>query len=409
MKKSHAEISQHVITLFVSLCSLHQQQKSVTDHLRRPISRPIQANDFLSHIQFDLMDFRNLTCSCGKNHQWLLHVIDHYSKFSWLFPLISKTSEQVLQSITQLFWQIGFPKKLHTDNGKEFKNENMKDFCQRHQIELVHGAPRTPQTQGLVERNNRTAKENLTNILKEKKVSLDTWCLFLGEAAYKKSITKHRATSRTPYELVFGILPHQTHTTISPSAEEEGESEDKPTIQCEKELISDPDEKPKTKCAKKASTEPDEKPATKYAAEAIERETPDPPRHLRKRNTSLKRKTQDTSFQTRKQIKSQTNERQTSYNEKMKLARPKAKQFEVDDYVCVKIDKVDKTSSLHPNVPFGQVVEIENNYVRLATKFGLISTLISPTRLTKCEKPNVKFNTKRQITFTSACKMAQEQ
>ena len=66
VKKSHAEISQHVITLFVSLCSLHQQQKSVTDHLRTPISRPIQANDFLSHVQFDLMEFRNLTCSCGK-------------------------------------------------------------------------------------------------------------------------------------------------------------------------------------------------------------------------------------------------------------------------------------------------------------------------------------------------------
>ena len=214
-----------------------------------------------------------------------------------------------------------------------------------------------------------------------------------GGCLYKKNITKHRATSRTPYELVFGILPHQTHSTVSPSTEEEGESEDKPTIQCEKELNTDPDEKPKTKCAKKASTEPDEKPTTKYAAEAIERETPDPPRHLRKRNTFLKRKTQDISFQTCKQIETQTDERQTSYNEKMKLARPKAKQFEVDDYVCVKIDKVDKTSPLHPNVLFGQIVEIENNYVRLATKFVLISALISPTRLTKCEKPNVKFNT----------------
>ena len=143
-----------------------------------------------------------------------------------------------------------------------------------------------------------------------------------GGCLYKKNITKHRATSRTPYELVFGILPHQTHSTVSPSTEEEGESEDKPTIQCEKELNTDPDEKPKTKCAKKASTEPDEKPTTKYAAEAIERETPDPPRHLRKRNTSLKRKTQDISFQTCKQIETQTDERQTSYNEKMKLARP---------------------------------------------------------------------------------------
>ena len=121
-----------------------------------------------------------------KNHQWLLHVIDHYSQFSWLFPLQSKTSEQVLQSITQLFWQIGFPKKLHTDNGKEFKNENMKDFCQRHQIELVHGAPRTPQTHGLVERNNRTAKENLTNILKEKKSAWTLGACFWGRLLIQK-------------------------------------------------------------------------------------------------------------------------------------------------------------------------------------------------------------------------------
>lgn len=79
----------------------------------------------------------------------------------------------------------------------------------------------------------------------------------------------------------------------------------------------------------------------------------------------------------------------------MKFARPKAKQFQVDDYVRIKIDKVDRTLAVHPNVLFGQIVEIENKYVGLATKFGLIRTLISPTRLSKCEKRNVKFNTKR--------------
>lgn len=46
------------------------------------------------------------------------------------------------------------------DSGREFKNKNMIDFCSKHKIDLVHGAPRTPQTQGLVERNNRTIKEN---------------------------------------------------------------------------------------------------------------------------------------------------------------------------------------------------------------------------------------------------------
>lgn len=102
-----------------------------------------------------------------KNHNCNCHATDHYSKFSWLFPLSHKTSEEVLEAVTQLFWEVGFPKRLHTDNGREFKNKNMIDFCNKHKIDLVHGAPRTPQTQGLVERNNRTVKENLANILKE--------------------------------------------------------------------------------------------------------------------------------------------------------------------------------------------------------------------------------------------------
>lgn len=41
-------------------------------------------------------------------------------------------------------------------------------------------------------------------------------------------------------------------------------------------------------------------------------------------------------------MKSQTNEKQNKYNEKMKAARPNVKKFEINDYVCVKIDKVDK-------------------------------------------------------------------
>ena len=79
VKRAYAEISQHVVTLFVGLCHLHQQQKSVTDHLKRPITKPIQVNNFLAHVQLDLIHFRNLNCSCGKNHNWLLYATDHYS------------------------------------------------------------------------------------------------------------------------------------------------------------------------------------------------------------------------------------------------------------------------------------------------------------------------------------------
>ena len=90
-------------------------------------------------------------------------------------------------------------------------------------------------------------------------------------------------------------------------------------------------------------------------------------------------------------MKSQTNEKQNKYNEKRKAARLSVKKFEINDYVCVKINKVDKCNPLHPNVLFGKITEIEKTYVRLATKFGLITTLISPSRSTKCWKPNINF------------------
>ena len=64
IRDSFAEISQDVITLFVSLCKLHQQQRSVTDHVKKTVIKPISADGFLKHLEMDLIDFRNLPCIC---------------------------------------------------------------------------------------------------------------------------------------------------------------------------------------------------------------------------------------------------------------------------------------------------------------------------------------------------------
>ena len=183
LRNYYRGISQDVVNLFVSLCKLHQEQKSVTNHCKK----------FLGHVEMDLIDFRNLPCECHLRHLWVLHVVDHYTKFSWLFALKTKQTEEVAGVLTNLFWMFGFPSVLHSDNGKEFKSKTMSELCGKHKIKQVHGAPRMPSTQGLVERNTCTVKENILNILKERDESLGKWCTVLGEAAYKKNITLHRA------------------------------------------------------------------------------------------------------------------------------------------------------------------------------------------------------------------------
>ena len=68
----------------------------------------------------------------------------------------------------------------------------------------------------------------------------------------------------------------------------------------------------------------------------------------------------------------------------MKLSRNKLRSFKVEDYVTIKIDKVDKTTPLHPNVILGKIINMENDYAKVVTTFGIISTYISTNRLNKC-------------------------
>ena len=42
-------VSQEVIQLFVSLCSIHKEQKWITSRQKQPVLSPIQAREFLTH------------------------------------------------------------------------------------------------------------------------------------------------------------------------------------------------------------------------------------------------------------------------------------------------------------------------------------------------------------------------
>ena len=83
----------------------------------------------------------------------------------------------------------------------------MLEFSKKHKIKQVHGAPRSPTTQGLVEQNNRTVKEKTNGRINENNDEKANWCKILNEAAYKKNTVEHSATGKIPFEAVFGILP----------------------------------------------------------------------------------------------------------------------------------------------------------------------------------------------------------
>ena len=89
---------------------------------------------------------------------------------------------------------------------RNLQAKKMKDFCKTNSITNVHGASRTPTTQGLVE------------------LKLNSWCGVLGEAAYKKNITIHAATKQIPYVAVFGTKPWKETNNNGLSTEDNDET-----------------------------------------------------------------------------------------------------------------------------------------------------------------------------------------
>lgn len=56
-------------------------------------------------------------------NQYICTIIDYFTKWAIAFPLKNKSSPEVVQCITKLFYLFGAPKRILTDQGKEFCNK----------------------------------------------------------------------------------------------------------------------------------------------------------------------------------------------------------------------------------------------------------------------------------------------
>lgn len=72
-----------------------------------------------------------------------------------LRALETKTAVEVAEHIIGIFSIFGAPRTLHSDNGKEFANQVIKEVVRQWpECRIVHGKPRHSQSQGSVERAN---------------------------------------------------------------------------------------------------------------------------------------------------------------------------------------------------------------------------------------------------------------
>ena len=143
--------------------------------------------------------------------KYCLVIIDDFSKFSWTFFLHSKDEAgEVIINHIKIVNNNPLLKvmRIRSDNGTEFKNSVIREFCEEEGIIQEFSAPRTPQQNGVVERKNRTLIEAARTMLEESKLPTYFWAEAVNTACYTQNISLvNQAKGMTSYQLFKGKKP----------------------------------------------------------------------------------------------------------------------------------------------------------------------------------------------------------
>jgi hypothetical protein len=138
-------------------------------------------------------------------YKWILHIIDHFSKFLSVVALKSKKAVEVAVAIAEWIGYVEPPEIVQCDNGREFKGV-LLILLKKYGVKVIHGQLHTSSTQGLVEQANGTVKTRL-RAWKEDTWS-KAWAMAIPEIMLKMNRTIHGATRKSPSKVRFGWKSH---------------------------------------------------------------------------------------------------------------------------------------------------------------------------------------------------------
>ena len=176
------------------VCQVHQRR---SDHV--PMGEMPLAQYPMQIVGADLI---GLFVPSLYGNKYVLTIIDHCTGWVEAFPLPNKSNESVWNAwATQFVPRHGTPELLITDNGQEFCAKAWVNYLKKLGVIHHRTSPVHPQSNGRVERFNRTLKEMLAKTVNN---YTPNWENKLGDclAAYRNSVSS--VTGYTPFFLLYG-------------------------------------------------------------------------------------------------------------------------------------------------------------------------------------------------------------
>ena len=140
----------------------------------------------------------------SRGHRYILVLMDYATRYPEAIPLRTATGKAVARELFLLFSRVGIANEILTDQGTCFMSQVLKEMCQLLQVGQVRTSVYHPQTDGLVERFNKTLKSMLRKLVE---TDGKDWDKLLPYVLFAIREVPQSSTGFSPFELLYGRRP----------------------------------------------------------------------------------------------------------------------------------------------------------------------------------------------------------
>ncbi len=179
----------------------------------------------LMQVPFELigMDLIGPLERSARGHRFALVLVDYATRYPEAVALRNISAKSVAEALFSMISRVGIPKEILTDQGTAFMSRTIRELYGLLGIKSVRTSIYHPQTDGLVERFNRTLKTMIRKFVHEDAKNWEKW---LEPLLFAVREVPQASTGFSPFELLYGRQPHGVLDVLR-----EGPSESKNEIQ----------------------------------------------------------------------------------------------------------------------------------------------------------------------------------
>ena len=190
------------VTDYCKACDVCESRKSPIPKSKAPLVQD-QPSFPLEKVAIDIMGPLPIS---SRGNRYLVVICDYFTKWTEVFPVPDIRTETVTTVLVDgFFCRYGVPYQLHSDRGAQFESKLFRQMCELLDIRKSRTTSYRPQSDGLVERMNRTLEAMLSAHVNDNQSNWDAHlqrCLL----AYRSSV--HSSTKQTPAMLMLGREIH---------------------------------------------------------------------------------------------------------------------------------------------------------------------------------------------------------